>query len=74
MRDHIPEYMKDKKIAILGYNTDGEMFARLLRENNIEVYIGLRPIDDMWSKAEQDGFSVLSLWDAVKVADIIQVW
>ncbi|WCK52309.1 hypothetical protein PP175_12635 [Aneurinibacillus sp. Ricciae_BoGa-3] len=70
----IPQYLRDKKIAILGYNANGETFARLLRDNDIEVVIGLRKVDEVWSRAEHDGFRVLTLWDAVQAADIIQVW
>jgi ketol-acid reductoisomerase len=74
MDAEISRYMRDKKIAILGYNSDGETFARLLRDHDIEVVIGLRKVDEVWSRAENDGFRVLTLWDAVQAADIIQVW
>ncbi|MFE5430578.1 hypothetical protein [Peribacillus simplex] len=71
---HIPEYLYGKTIAILGYSNEGKEYAQLLREHQIQVVIGLRPVDDLWADAERDGFDVKTLWDAVESASIIQVW
>ncbi|KAA9011283.1 Rossmann-fold NAD(P)-binding domain-containing protein [Niallia endozanthoxylica] len=70
----LPNYFYGKSIAILGYSKEGREFAKMLREHEISVVIGLRPIDDLWTEAERDGFLVKNLWDAVESADIIQVW
>ncbi|WP_134704167.1 hypothetical protein [Ammoniphilus sp. YIM 78166] len=71
---NIPNYLTGKRVAILGYSTGGKSFAEELRNQQISVIIGLRPVDDEWSLAEQDGFEVRTLWEAVEAADIIQVW
>ncbi|OLN21537.1 hypothetical protein BTO30_14515 [Domibacillus antri] len=71
---HIPDYLYGKTIAILGYSSEGQEYARLLREQEISVVIGLRPVDDAWAEAERDGFEVKTLWEAVESASIIQVW
>lgn len=63
-----------KKVAVLGYDEDGAEYVKQLREQGVEVVIGLREIDTMWPKAEQDGFRVMNLWNAVGASDIIQVW
>jgi len=70
----IPNYFFGKSVAILGYSKEVSEFAKMLREHEISVVIGLRPVDDLWAEAERDGFEVKSLWDAVESADIIQVW
>ena len=70
----IPDYMYGKTIAILGYSSEGQEYARLLREHQISVVIGLRPVDEVWAEAERDGFDVKTLWEAVESANIIQVW
>ncbi|WP_338448724.1 hypothetical protein R4Z09_21265 [Niallia oryzisoli] len=70
----IPDYLYGKSIAILGYSREGREYAKLLRDHDISVVIGLRPVDDLWSDADGDGFQVKNLWDAVESADIIQVW
>ena len=71
---HIPDYLYGKTIAILGYSDEGREYAQLLREHQIPVVIGLRPVDDVWAEAERDGFDVRTLWEAVESASIIQVW
>jgi ketol-acid reductoisomerase len=71
---HIPDYLYGKTIAILGYSNEGKEYAQLLREHQIQVVIGLRPVDDVWADAERDGFDVRTLWEAVESASIIQVW
>jgi ketol-acid reductoisomerase len=70
----IPDYLYGKTIAILGFSSEGQEYARLLREKQIPVVIGLRPVDDLWADAERDGFDVKTLWEAVEYANIIQVW
>ncbi|PWT96228.1 MAG: hypothetical protein C5B52_16250 [Bacteroidetes bacterium] len=70
----VPEYLLGKRVAILGYSRAGQEYAKLLREKEISVVIGLRPVDDSWAKAEDDGFTVKTLWEAVESASIIQVW
>lgn len=70
----IPEYLHGKTVAILGYGSAAQEYANLLREKEISVVIGLRPVDDAWVDAERNGFTVKTLWDAVESASIIQVW
>lgn len=70
----IPDYLYGKTIAILGFSSEGQEYARQLREHDIPVVIGLRPVDDLWADAERDGFDVKTLWEAVESANIIQVW
>ncbi len=67
-------YFAAKTVAILGYGLDAQDQAQLLRQNRIRVVIGLRAEDQAVEQARQDGFRVLTLWDAVAEGDVIQVW
>lgn len=71
---HYIDYLKGKKIGILGYSDQCTDEAIQLIQNGIEVIIGLRPVDDQWKKAEEAGFDVRSLEDTVEECEIIQVW
>ncbi len=64
------EVLKGKKIAILGYGSQGHAHSLNLRDSGQDVVIGLRPGKSQ-QKAEDDGFKVLSVADAVKESDII---
>jgi ketol-acid reductoisomerase len=70
----VKDYVTNKKIAILGYNIDGQEQAISLRDEGVSVIVGLREGDPYWPSAEKDGFTVYNLIQAVEKADIIQVW
>lgn len=64
--------LEGKKVAIIGYGSQGHAHAQNLRDSGYEVIIGLRPGKSQ-QKAEEDGFTVLSVADATKESDIIMV-
>ena len=61
-----------KKIAIVGYGSQGHAHAQNLRDSGCDVIIGLRP-GNSWNKATEDGFTVMTVADATKAADIIMI-
>ena len=64
----------DKKIAILGYGSQGHAHAQNLRDSGVkDVAIALRPGSASAKKAEAAGFKVLSNKDAAAWADILMV-
>ena len=66
--------IKTKKVAIVGYGSQGHAHAQNLRDSGVsEVAIALRPGSATAKKAEEAGFKVLSNADAAKWADIIMV-
>ncbi|WP_258000505.1 hypothetical protein [Bacillus sp. Marseille-P3661] len=71
--DEMLSYFSGKTIAILGYDDQGFEHAKKLTEYNVNVLVVLRECtsDERWKKA---GFEVVSVWDAVDKADILQVW
>lgn len=64
------EVLQGKKIAILGYGSQGHAHALNLRDNGHDVVVGLRPGKSQ-KKAEDDGFTVLEVAEAVKQSDIV---
>ena len=66
--------IKGKKVAILGYGSQGHAHAQNLRDSGVaEVAIALREGSATTKKAEDAGFKVLSNAEAAKWADIIMV-
>ncbi|MCC6941152.1 MAG: ketol-acid reductoisomerase, partial [Novosphingobium sp.] len=64
----------DKKIAILGYGSQGHAHAQNLRDSGIkEVAIALRPGSASAKKAEAAGFKVLANADAAAWADVLMI-
>ena len=65
--------IQGRKVAIIGYGSQGHAHAMNLRDSGVEVVIGLRKGSKSRQKAEEAGFQVLSTADAAKEADVIMV-
>jgi ketol-acid reductoisomerase len=66
--------IKGKKVAIVGYGSQGHAHAQNLRDSGVgEVAVALRPGSATAAKAEAAGFQVLSNKDAAAWADVIMV-
>ncbi|RFU65914.1 ketol-acid reductoisomerase [Peribacillus glennii] len=65
-------YFQNKRVAVIGYGSQGHAHAQNLRDSGVEVVIGLRK-GNSWNKAEQDGFKVYSVGDAADLADVIMI-
>lgn len=64
--------LNGKKIAIIGYGSQGHAHAMNLRDSGCDVVVGLRQ-GKSWKKAEEDGFTVMTVADATKASDIIMI-
>ncbi len=62
-----------KKIAVLGYGSQGHAHALNLRDSGADVRVGLYPGSKSWAKAEADGLPVKNVADACAEADVIMV-
>ena len=67
------EILKDKKIAILGYGSQGHAHALNLHDSGYDVRVGLRLESSSVHKAEEAGLRVLSIAEASKEADVIMI-
>jgi ketol-acid reductoisomerase len=65
--------LKGKKIAILGYGSQGHAHALNLRESGMDVIIAEVKDGDAWNSASAAGFEVVEAADAVKKATVIMV-
>ena len=65
--------IQGRKVAILGYGSQGHAHAQNLRESGVEVVIGLREGSKSAVKAQEAGFEVKSNADAAAWADVIMV-
>ncbi len=65
--------LKGKKIAIIGYGSQGHAHALNLKESGADVIIGLYQGSKSWEKAEKQGLKVFTTAEAVKQADIVMI-
>lgn len=65
--------IKSKKIAVIGFGSQGYGQSMNLKDSGCEVVLGLRQNGNSAKKAENYGFRVMSIEDAVKWADIVQI-
>jgi ketol-acid reductoisomerase len=63
----------DRKVAILGYGSQGHAHALNLKDSGVDVVVGLREGSSSKAKAEAAGLRVLPTADAVREADIVMV-
>jgi ketol-acid reductoisomerase len=61
-----------KKVAVIGYGSQGHAHAMNLRDSGVEVILGLRP-GKSWDQATADGFPVNTVDEAVRRADVIMI-
>ncbi len=72
-KDADPAALRGKRIAIIGYGSQGFGQANNLRDSGCDVIIGLRPDGRTRAKAERAGFSVLPIAEAAQQADIVMM-
>ncbi|HEX2439381.1 MAG TPA: ketol-acid reductoisomerase [Methylomirabilota bacterium] len=65
--------LKGKKIAIMGYGSQGHAHALNLRDSGQDVVIGLYKGSKSWAAAEKDGLKVAPVADAAKLGDVVMI-
>lgn len=65
--------LKNKKVAIIGYGSQGHAHAQNLRESGIDVVVGEVKGGSAWDKAQAAGFQVKSAGEAAAESDIVVV-
>lgn len=65
--------IEGKKIAIIGYGSQGHAHANNLKDSGGDVIVGLREDSGSWPKAEKAGIPVFSVGDAVKQVDVVMI-
>lgn len=72
-KDIDTELIKSKKIAVIGFGSQGYGQGLNLRDSGCNVVFGLREGGKSWVKAKDYGLTVMSIEEAVKWADIVQI-
>jgi ketol-acid reductoisomerase len=63
----------DKKVAVLGYGSQGHAHALNLKESGIDVRVGLRESSGSVAKAQDAGLTVMNVADATAWADVVML-
>ena len=71
--DADPSLITARKVAIIGYGSQGHAHALNLRDSGVDVRVGLRPGSSSWAKAEAAGLRVMSSAAAASEADVIMM-
>ena len=67
------EQLRSKKIAIIGYGSQGHAQANNLKDSGCDVVVGLRPESPSREKAKAAGLEVINTADAALAADIVMM-
>lgn len=70
-KDVDPNLIRSKKVAVIGYGSQGHAHALNLCDSGVDVRVGLRPGSRSWVKAEADGAGVATVDEASAWADTI---
>ncbi len=65
--------LKGKKVAIIGYGSQGHAHANNLKESGIDVVVGLKADSTSVKKAANAGLTVLSTQEAAKAGDVVMI-
>ena len=66
-------YLNGKKIAIIGYGSQGHAHALNLKDSGCDVCVGLRNGSKSWDAAEKAGLTVKTVAEAAKWADVVMM-
>lgn len=72
-KDADPSIILGKKVAVIGYGSQGHAHALNLKDSGVDVRVGLRPGSTSTAKAEAAGLTVMSVADASAWADCVMV-
>jgi ketol-acid reductoisomerase len=72
-KDIQPDWIRSKKVAVIGYGSQGFAHSNNLRDSGVQVVVGLRAGSLSVKKAAEAGLSVLETAKAVEWADVVMV-
>ncbi len=72
-QDCNPDVLMGKKIAVIGYGSQGHAHAMNLTDSGYDVVVGLYEGSKSWKVAEEAGFTVMTTAEAVAASDVIMV-
>ncbi len=72
-KDADPALLAGRRVAVIGYGSQGHAHTLNLRDSGVDVRVGLRPGSSSWAKAEEAGLRVVAIDQAAKEADLVMV-
>jgi ketol-acid reductoisomerase len=72
-KDAEPSFITGKRVAVIGYGSQGHAHAGNLKDSGVAVSVGLRRGSEAWKKAEAAGLSVAEVPEAVAGADLVMI-
>ncbi len=72
-KDSNPAVLQGKKIAVIGYGSQGHAHAHNLKESGFDVIVGLRHGGPSWQRAETGGLPLFETAEAVRQAQVIMI-
>ncbi|HKZ25115.1 MAG TPA: NAD(P)-binding domain-containing protein, partial [Acidimicrobiia bacterium] len=72
-QDADPSVIRARKVAVIGYGSQGHAHALNLHESGVRVIVGLAPGSKSRALAEEAGLEVADVADAVRRADVIMI-
>jgi len=72
-KDANPELIRSKKVAVIGYGSQGHAHSLNLKESGVDVRVGLREGSKSASKVEADGLAVIPIDKAAEWADVVMM-
>ncbi len=72
-KDADPAHLRGKKIAVIGYGSQGHAHANNLRDSGMDVVVGLRRDGGSWPKAVAAGLTVMDTADAARAAEVVMM-
>ncbi len=72
-RDADLAHLQGKKVAVIGYGSQGHAHANNLRDSGVDVVVGLRRDGSSWAKAEAAGLTVLEPGEAARRCDVVMM-
>jgi ketol-acid reductoisomerase len=67
------KYLKGRKVAVIGYGSQGRAQALNLKDSGIDVVVGLRRNSTSKQRAESEGLKTMTVEEAAKWADVVQI-
>ncbi len=65
--------IRDRKVTVLGYGSQGHAHATNLRDSGVDVVVGLRRDSASWAKAADAGLTVMETAEATAAGDVVMV-
>ncbi|MDP2688474.1 MAG: NAD(P)-binding domain-containing protein, partial [Deltaproteobacteria bacterium] len=72
-KDANVEKIRGKKVAVIGFGSQGHAHALNMKESGVNVCVGLRKDGPSWKKAEAAGVPVKTVAEAVSGADVVMI-